>query len=85
MAWIKVLNEAEVMATGGRLARLYKAALDPHTHRLDNVIQIHSLRPPTLEGHLKLYGAVMHASDGLSRREREMLAVAVSAANACHY
>ena len=85
MAWIEVLDEDEVTTAGGRLARLYKAAVDPHTHRVDNVIQIHSLRPATLEGHLKLYGAVMHSPRGLSRREREMLAVAVSAANACHY
>jgi len=85
MAWIEVLDEDEVMAAGGRLARLYKAAVDPYTHRVDNVIQIHSLRPATLEGHLKLYGTVMHAKGGISRRERELIAVAVSAANACHY
>lgn len=85
MPWIKVLDEDEVMAAKGRLARLYKAAIDPYTHRIDNVIQIHSLRPATLDGHLRLYGAVMHAKDGISRREREAIAVAVSAANACHY
>lgn len=85
MAWIEILDEDDVMEAKGRLARLYKAAVDPYTHRVDNVIQIHSLRPATLDGHLRLYGAVMHAKDGISRRERETLAVAVSAANACHY
>ncbi|MEM6290166.1 MAG: carboxymuconolactone decarboxylase family protein [Myxococcota bacterium] len=85
MAWIKVLDEDDVRAQGGRLARLYKAAVDPHTGRVDNVLQIHSLRPDTLDGHLRLYAAAMHATVGLSRRERETLAVAVSAANACHY
>ena len=85
MAWIEVLDEDDVMKAGGRLARLYKAAIDPYTHRVDNVIQIHSLRPGTLEGHLKLYGTVMHSKDGISKREREAMAVAVSAANACHY
>lgn len=85
MAWIKILDEAAVCAAGGRLARLYKAGRDAVTGRVDNVLQVHSLRPETLDGHLRLYGAVMHAKTGLTRREREVLAVAVSAANACHY
>ena len=85
MPWIEVLDETEVMTAKGRLARLYKAGRDPHTGQVDNVLQIHSLRPETLDGHLRLYAASMHASEGLTRREREMLAVAVSSANACHY
>ncbi len=85
MAWIEVLDEDEVMQAGGRLARLYHSGVDPYTGRVDNVLQIHSLRPATLDGHLRLYGAVVHAKEGLTRREREVLAVAVSAANACHY
>ncbi len=49
------------------------------------MLQIHSLRPATLDGHLRLYSAAMHATHGLSRREREVIAVAVSSYNACHY
>ena len=85
MAWIEVLDEAAVAAAGGRLARLFKAAADPYTGRLDNVLKVHSLRPDTLDGHLRLYRAAMHGDVGLSRREREAIAVAVSAANECGY
>ena len=85
MAWIEVIDEAEVEARGGHLARLYRAAVDEHTGRVDNVLQIHSLRPRTLDGHLRLYHAVMREPAGLSTREREAIAVVVSAANGCRY
>jgi alkylhydroperoxidase family enzyme len=85
MAWIEMLGEDEVKARGGRLARLYAAAVDRGTGRVDNVLRIHSLRPDTLDGHLRLYRAAMHGAEGLSRREREVLAVAVSAYNGCRY
>jgi alkylhydroperoxidase family enzyme len=38
-----------------------------------------------LRGHLQLYRAVMFGASGLSRTEREAIAVAVSAVNDCHY
>lgn len=85
MAWIEVLDENEVKAANDDLAKLYARGAHPQTGQVDNVLQIHSLRPASLEGHLKLYFAAMHAKGGLSRREREVLAVAVSAFNECHY
>lgn len=85
MAWIKMLDEHEVQAAGGRLARLYRAALDPIHGVVDNILKVHSLRPGTLDGHLRLYRETMHAPGGLSLREREVLAVAISAMNDCEY
>jgi alkylhydroperoxidase family enzyme len=86
MAWIRVIDP-DTTDPKTRLARLYRGSTDPGRDRPDNIITIHSLRPDTLDGHLKLYGATMHPrhGDGLSRREREVLAVAVSAVNECHY
>ena len=84
-AWIRMLTDAEAAAAGGRIARLYKGAVDPGDPGVDNVLRVHSLRPETLDGHLKLYRSVMKVDVDVSRRERETLAVAVSAANACHY
>lgn len=80
-----MLDEDEVLSRGDRLARLYKACLDPEHGVVDNILKVHSLAPETLDGHLRLYRSVMHTPGALSRRERETIAVAVSAANACHY
>jgi len=80
-----MLDEDEVLADNSRLARLYRACLDPEHGVVDNILKVHSLAPETLDGHLKLYRSVMHAPGELTAAEREVLAVAVSAANACHY
>lgn len=77
-------SEDEVLAGTDKLARLYRAYQDEQGV-VDNVLKIHSLRPGTLEGHVRLYSSIMHAPGSLSRREREGLAVAVSAFNHCHY
>ena len=60
----------------------------PEQHRVDdpdNIIQIHSVNPPVMRQHLELYRQLMHRSSPLTRREREMLAVRVSALNKCRY
>ncbi|MCH9681481.1 MAG: carboxymuconolactone decarboxylase family protein [Deltaproteobacteria bacterium] len=85
MAWIRDMDEDEARAEGGRLARLYKAGADEHTGRVDNILRVHALRPDSLDGHLRLYRAAMHSPQGLTRREREAMAVAVSAVNHCGY
>ena len=84
--WIEVIDETRADPKS-RLARLYRACIDPEHGVVDNVLRIHSLRPDTLDGHLRLYRAAMHPTDGegVSRKERELIAVAVSAYNACHY
>lgn len=50
-----------------------------------NVFRAMSLRPAALRGFIALYDALMAAEGGLSKAEREMIAVAVSAHNHCHY
>jgi alkylhydroperoxidase family enzyme len=51
----------------------------------ENVLASHSLNSEALTAHLQLYRVVMFGPSGLSRTEREAIAVAVSAANDCHY
>ncbi|MGH2782663.1 MAG: peroxidase [Thermoleophilaceae bacterium] len=53
--------------------------------RMPNVLASHSLNPEALQAHLDLYRTIMFGPSGLSRGEREALAVCVSAANDCHY
>lgn len=50
-----------------------------------NVFRALSLRPAVLRGFIALYDALMSAEGGLSKAERELIAVAVSAQNRCHY
>ena len=52
---------------------------------LDHILRSHSANRAALRGHLALYRAVMFGESPLSRSEREAVAVAVSAANDCHY
>ena len=86
MAWIEVI-EPEDAPPKSRLARLYKSAIDKETGELDNIIKVHALRPDTLDAHLRLWSATCRPSHelGLGRREREMIGIAVSAHNHCHY
>jgi alkylhydroperoxidase family enzyme len=55
------------------------------TEGLDNILACHSLNPDALKAHLGLYRTIMFGQSPLTRSEREAIAVAVSAANDCHY
>ena len=50
-----------------------------------NVYHAYSLRPEQLRGFIALYNSIMEAESGLTKAEREMIAVAVSAQNHCFY
>lgn len=52
---------------------------------LPHILRSHSANREVLRGHVQLYRAVMFGPSGLSRGEREAMAVAVSAVNDCHY
>lgn len=51
----------------------------------DNIIQIHAVHPAVMRQHWELYKQLMHRPGPLSRRERELIGVRVSALNHCHY
>ena len=50
-----------------------------------NVYRAYTLRPQQLRGFMALYDSIMMDDSGLSKAEREMIAVAVSAQNHCFY
>jgi len=52
---------------------------------LPHILASHSANRAVLKGHLALYRAIMFGESGLTRAEREALAVTVSKANDCHY
>ncbi len=81
MAWIRMIDEDEA---DGKLRELYARMREPWGG-VDNIMKIHSLNPGSLQGHFEFYRALMRGRSPLSRAQREMIAVAVSAANRCHY
>ena len=50
-----------------------------------NVLKAYSLRPAKLRTFIALYNELMLGDSGLSKLEREMIAVVVSSANHCYY
>lgn len=82
MAWIRTIALGEAT---GLLRRLYDEAV-ARAGKVFNVLSIQSLRPEVLEIGVKLYEELMFSPRSpLSRAQREMIAVAVSRANQCHY
>lgn len=68
----------------GTLKRLYDAAVD-RAGKVFNITRAMSLRPDQLRTSMMLYQSTMFQPSGLTRVEREMVAVVVSQSNDCHY
>ena len=81
MTWIKTINETEA---SGPLAEAYRA-VGARRGKVSDIMKVQSLNPKAMAAHLDLYMALMFGSSRLSREERELIAVVVSAANHCHY
>jgi len=81
MAWIRVVDEGEA---DDELQTIYQQVKGSRG-KLSNILSVHSLNPPALQAHMDLYMAIMFGSSGLSREEREMIAVVVSSADQCPY
>jgi uncharacterized peroxidase-related enzyme len=81
MAFLRLIREDE--ATGA-LAREYEAGIK-RAGKVFNIVKAMSLRPGVLRRSMELYREIMFGPSGLSRIERELLAVVVSRANDCHY
>lgn len=82
MAFIKVIHPDEAE---GKLAELYRLVRGPGG-QVDQVLQIHSLRPHTLQGHMALYKSTLHDTrNRLPVWYLECLGVLVSRLNDCDY
>ena len=82
MAWIDTIREDE---WDGQLGELYGALVDRDHDRIDNIMQIHSLDPASMAGHLGVYNAAMAGTKSLRRVELELIALVVSDINDCDY
>jgi uncharacterized peroxidase-related enzyme len=81
VAYIRVIHEDEA---DGKLFELYDA-IQRNRGRVSNILRAQSLEPKAMRAHLDLYMAACFSKGGLSRREVEIIAVAVSAANGDPY
>jgi uncharacterized peroxidase-related enzyme len=81
MARIKIVSQEEAT---GRLKAVYDELIEKRG-QLAEVHMIQSLRPESIMKHIDLYMEIMYTRSKLSRAQREMIAVIVSAANQCEY
>jgi uncharacterized peroxidase-related enzyme len=81
VAYLRLIEEGQ--ATGA-LKREYDAAIE-RAGKVFNVVKAMSLRPAVLERSIELYREIMFGPSGLTRAQRELLAVVTSRANDCHY
>ncbi len=80
-AWVYTVPEDEAE---GIVKRVYEAGRRKFGYA-PNISRPFSNRPELMRAHRSLYLALMHGESGLSRVERETIAVAVSRVNGCFY
>ena len=81
MTWIKTVSHEEA---SGRTREVYDRILKERDH-VANIFLAQGLDPSVLEKNMELYQEILLGEGPLSREEREMMAVIVSAANRCAY
>jgi alkylhydroperoxidase family enzyme len=81
MAWIEVIP---LEKANGFLKKEYEAAMK-RAGRIWGIVGIMSLNAKAMKASMDFYGAIMFGKSPLSRSQREMLAVVVSATNHCIY
>jgi uncharacterized peroxidase-related enzyme len=81
---VPYLRLIDVEAASGELKREYDEAVQ-RAGKVFNIVKAMSLRPGVLRRSMQLYKEIMFGASELTRAERELLAVVVSAANDCHY
>ncbi len=81
MPYIDVIHENDAE---GDLKDIYDDIIR-RRGKMSNIMRIHSLMPKAMERHMDMYLTIMFERSGLSRDERELIGVVVSAANNCAY
>lgn len=81
-AWIRMLSDEEADET---LTAALDLARTPHG-TVDNVMRVHSLRPSTMIGHIRLYRACLHdETNTIPMWFQEVISSYVSSLNNCAY
>jgi len=80
-SWLRVPGEDEVPPG---VAKLFDKASE-RLGFIPNVLRVYALRPRHLELWDAFYDDLMRGESGLTKPQREMIAVVVSTVNRCHY
>jgi uncharacterized peroxidase-related enzyme len=81
MAWVQTVS-AE--AATGKLRELYQRT-NERAGVIPNIAKVQSIRPETASRGFDLYCQIMDAPNGISKRERVLIAAVVSKVNGCWY
>ena len=81
VAWLRVPGEDEAPPA---VAKLFDKASEKLGF-IPNVLRVYALRPRHLELWDAFYDDLMRGESGLTKPQREMIAVVVSTVNRCHY
>jgi uncharacterized peroxidase-related enzyme len=81
MSFIEEIDPADAE---GRLADIY-AEISGARGGVAGVMSCHSLHPEAMLAHFEFYKTLMFKRSPLTRRQRELIGVVVSAANTCSY
>jgi len=78
------IEQVEIDGAKGLLKRQFDAALK-RAGRVWKIVHVMSINPPVLRDSIKFYVSVMMGESPLTRVQREMIAVVVSAELSCEY
>lgn len=81
MTWIRTVEEGEAE---GLLKGLYEG-IRKQRGIVPNVLKVFSLHPDAMRATIGVFQPLMYGPAPLSRPQREMIALVVSAINRCHY
>ncbi len=81
---VSKLGVPEPSTLDGDLQEVWTKCVDKLGY-VPNVLSAYSLRPQRLRNFMTIYNEIMLSASGLSKLEREMVAVVVSSANRCYY
>jgi len=81
MGWLRVPDEGEIPP---EVAELWAGPRE-RIGFVPNVLRYFAVRPRHLLGWWSYYDELMRGDSGLTKAQREMIAVVVSATNRCHY
>ena len=68
----------------GKLKEAYES-IAGSGRKMANVLKVQSLNPESMKSHYQFYRSIMFEKSHLTRAQREMIAIVVSAKNGCFY
>ena len=85
MARIRLASDEECALRNSKMAERGVSRADAYTQFVPNMGRLLSLRPEIGVPFGELFGVLMVKPAGLTRIQREMIAIVASRANRCHY